>query len=284
MPLVSAGDIQLNYVEHGSGDNVIVFIHGNLGCANWMDCVWPRLPRDLHVYAIEWRGCGDSDKPAPDEEYSNYSMSQHGRDMLAAIDSLGLEHCHLATHSTGGIISTYMLLAEPQRFGRVLALDPVAPRGLPFVEASVDIFKAMKADPNVCFAGLATAAPTLFEPESVAPGKMPVFAAGTTQEQREVFQRIVDRTAVLSDGIWLGTAYNLGREFREGAIRARQTEVKHPHLVLWGEHDAWIPREDMDEMAREMPDCRLQVVPGVGHSLNLENPDLYARHFRDFFS
>ena len=34
MPRIRAGDIILNYVEHGSGDNVVLAIHGNLGCAN----------------------------------------------------------------------------------------------------------------------------------------------------------------------------------------------------------------------------------------------------------
>ena len=59
MPFVQAGDVKLNYVEHGSGDNIIVFIHGNLGCVNWMDLVWPRLPKTLHVFAFDWRGCGE---------------------------------------------------------------------------------------------------------------------------------------------------------------------------------------------------------------------------------
>src|SRR4051812_48208842 len=49
--------------------------------------------------------------------------------MLVALDTLKIEFCHLATHSTGGIIAARMLLMRPQRFGRVLALDPVTPLG-----------------------------------------------------------------------------------------------------------------------------------------------------------
>ena len=65
MPRVRAGELSINYVEHGSGDNVVLAVHGNLGCADWLGLVLPQLPPDLRVIAAEWRGCGDSDKPEP---------------------------------------------------------------------------------------------------------------------------------------------------------------------------------------------------------------------------
>ena len=65
MPRVRAGDLSINYVEHGSGDNVVLAVHGNLGCADWLGLVLPQLPSAIRVIAAEWRGCGDSDKPEP---------------------------------------------------------------------------------------------------------------------------------------------------------------------------------------------------------------------------
>jgi non-heme chloroperoxidase len=59
-------------------------------------------------------------------------MRQHALDMLAALDELKIPFCHLATHSTGGIIAARMLLKQPERFGRILALDPVTPMGMSF--------------------------------------------------------------------------------------------------------------------------------------------------------
>ena len=46
-------------------------------------------------------------------------------------------------------------------------------------------------------------------------------------------------------------------------------EITQPHLVLWGERDGWIAPADLKTMAAAMPDCRLVVVPGIGHSMNL---------------
>jgi pimeloyl-ACP methyl ester carboxylesterase len=60
-------------------------------------------------------------------------------------------------------------------------------------------------------------------------------------------------------------------------------EIRHPHLVLWGERDAWIQPSDLRVMAAVMPDCRLVIVPGIGHSMNLEVPALYAGYFGAWF-
>ena len=65
MPRVGVGDVEPHYTEHGAGENIVLAIHGNLGCAEWLDLVLPLLPRSLHVIAPDWRGCGYSDKPEP---------------------------------------------------------------------------------------------------------------------------------------------------------------------------------------------------------------------------
>ena len=60
-------------------------------------------------------------------------------------------------------------------------------------------------------------------------------------------------------------------------------EIRHPHLVLWCERDGWIPPADLRTMAAAMPDCRLVIVPGIGHSINLEVPALHAGYFGAWF-
>ena len=155
---VRAGDVDIACVEQGDGDSVVLAIHGNLGCAEWLALVMPLLPPTIRVIATEWRGCGDSDKPEPTSDYSNYSMATHAGDMLAVLDALHIERCHLYGHSTGGIICSHMLTAQPARFDKVLMLDPVTPLGLALANGQLDVLAQMKRDPAVAFAGLASAA------------------------------------------------------------------------------------------------------------------------------
>lgn len=283
MPMVKAGEVNLRYEQHGGGDRLIVFIHGNLGCANWMDLVWPHLSEGLRVVAIEWRGCGGSDKPVPDADYANYSMAQHASDMLAAIRSLGVSRCDLCCHSTGGIIAVHMLLMEPERFDKVLMLDPVGPMGLKFGPEHHALFAEMKANADTTARILSTAMPTMFESQTVASGGPAIFSSSATAEQRQLFGVLVEKTRMLSDGIWFGTLDNLTKEWSSGELRAKQGCIPHEILVLWGVLDQWIPREDMEEMAARIPHCRIEIVPDVGHAMNVEQPALFADYFNNFF-
>ena len=52
-------------------------VHGNLGCADWLAAVLALLPPTIRVIVAEWRGCGESDKPAPAADYGNYVPKGH---------------------------------------------------------------------------------------------------------------------------------------------------------------------------------------------------------------
>ena len=284
MPFIQAGEVKLHYVEHGLGNNVVVFIHGYLGCVEWMDLIWGRLPKDIHVYAIDWRGCGESEKPDVIGDFENYSMKQHAQDLINAVKALGISKCSLATHSTGGLISTYMLLAQPQLFEKVLALDPVSPRGLQIPGDSRAFFQGLKGNRNFAFKALAVVAPALFVKKSLKPNVKAEFKSETTAAQRDLFNLIVDKARILSDGAGVGTPYHLQKEHDAGTLAKDAKRIKHHHLVLWGEDDMLIPRKDMEDMAQLLPNCQLQLIKDAGHVLMIENPDLYARIFTEYFS
>jgi len=282
MSRVRAGDTHLGWRQWGEGDVTVVFIHGNLASKDWIELAAPLFPSDLRVIGIDWRGCGESDRPKPATDYSNYSMKQHAEDMLAALDALDIEFCHLATHSTGGIIAARMLLMQPQRFGRIFALDPVTPLGMAFNADQIGLFRAMMTSKEVTRAVMATAASSLFVPNSLAPNTVPRFREGLGEIQ-VLFERILEQTFGVSEGIWIGTPVNLTREKESEELQRRMTEIRHSHLVLWGECDRWIPSADLRAMAAAMRDCRLVIVPGIGHSMNLEVPALYAGYFGAWF-
>jgi non-heme chloroperoxidase len=282
MPLVRAGEVSLGWREWGNGDVTVVFIHGNLASKDWIELAAPLFPSGLRVIGIDWRGCGESDRPPASQDYSNYSMQQHATDMLAALDELKIQYCHLATHSTGGIIAARMLLTQPQRFGRVFALDPVTPLGMSFNADQIGLFRSMMSSREVTRAAMATAAVSLFVPESLGPNKVPTFRPGLGDVQA-LFERILEQTFGVSEGIWIGTPVNLTRERESGELERRMPDLHHPHLVLWGELDGWIAPADLRTMAAAMPDCRLVTVPRVGHSMNLELPALYAGYFGAWF-
>ncbi|MFS8038644.1 alpha/beta fold hydrolase [Xanthobacter sp. AM11] len=281
MHKVQAGEVTLAWRDWGEGDTIVLFLHGNLASKDWIELAAPHFPRGVRTIAIDWRGCGDSDKPAPLADFSNYSIARHADDMLAALDALGIGFCHLATHSTGGIISTRMLLKAPERFGRVFSLSPVGPQGIAFAPAQVAFFEAMKADLALTRQVMASTAMSLFVPESLAEG--PARFRPGVEDRAALFERIVAQTFAVSDGIWFGTPDTLTREAQSGELKAQMGAIRHPHLVAWGMNDHIIAPETLEEMAQVMPHCRFVAVPGIGHSMNLEAPELYAGFFGAWF-
>jgi pimeloyl-ACP methyl ester carboxylesterase len=225
MSRVRAGEVHLGWRTWGEGDITVVFIHGNLACKEWIEFAAPLFPSGVRVIGIDWRGCGESDRPPAAPDYANYSMRQHAQDMLAVLDELNISFCHLATHSTGGIIAARMLLMQPERFGKVFALDPVTPLGMPFNEEQIGLFRAMMASREVTRAVMATAASSLFVPEGLSPNTVPLFRDGLG-EMKAFFERILDNTFGVAEGIWIGTPFNLNRERESGELERRMPEIR----------------------------------------------------------
>jgi phasin len=82
------------------------------------------------------------------------------------------------------------------------------------------------------------------------------------------------------------------KRFDDALARTMGARGNHPTLGRWGNGrvddsrrpaNARIPPGDLRTMAAAMPDCRLVVMPGIGHSMNLELPALYAGYFGAWF-
>src|SRR3954451_15095892 len=119
---VRARGLDFHLAEAGSGDDVVLCLHG--WPQHWYE--WRRLMpalADRHrVLALDLRGFGWSD--APRDGYEKENMAT---DVLAVLDELGIERVKLVGHDWGGWIGFLLCLREPQRFERYLALNILPP-------------------------------------------------------------------------------------------------------------------------------------------------------------
>jgi 3-oxoadipate enol-lactonase len=60
--------------------------------------------------------------------------------------------------------------------------------------------------------------------------------------------------------------------------------IKLPTLVIAGGEDRTMPPPVVEAMSRQIPGARFEVIPGVGHLANLENPAAFNRALADFLS
>jgi len=119
---VRARGIEFHYAEAGSGEEVVLCLHG--WPQHWYEWrhLMPALADRHRVIALDLRGFGWSEAPA-----GGYEKENLADDVLAVLDELGIERVSLVGHDWGGWIGFLLCLREPQRFQRYLALNILPP-------------------------------------------------------------------------------------------------------------------------------------------------------------
>jgi non-heme chloroperoxidase len=280
---VRAGEVQLGWRQWGEGDVTVVFIHGNLASKDWIELAAPLFPSDVRVIGIDWRGCGESDRPPPAPDFSNDSMRQHALDMLAALDELHIRFCHLATHSTGGIIAARILLKQPERFGRVFALDPVTPLGMALKYRADRLVSRDDDEPGGDARGHGHRCGLAVRPQEpganyhAALSRRPRRDPGVLRTHPGADIRCVRRrlgSVRPSTSTWNGRAANWSGTWPRSGTRIWCCGARRMAGLLPPISRPW------------QQSCRLPgliTVPGIGHSMNLESPSLYAGYFGAWF-
>jgi pimeloyl-ACP methyl ester carboxylesterase len=118
---VDVGDVRLHVASAGSGPP-LVLLHG------WPQHWWcwrfviGNLARRHRVLVPDLRGFGWSDAPAGD-----YAKATFAADIVALLDSEGIDRVAMIGHDWGGYAAFLLALEFPERVERLLALDIVPP-------------------------------------------------------------------------------------------------------------------------------------------------------------
>jgi non-heme chloroperoxidase len=83
------------------------------------------------------------------------------------------------------------------------------------------------------------------------------------------FERLIAESLKVPARVWR-TALEGLFAFDDAADLAR---IAAPTLLIWGEWDRWLPREEEDQLAATIPRARVVVYPATGHSPNWERPE-----------
>jgi pimeloyl-ACP methyl ester carboxylesterase len=118
---LSVGPHTMRYLDAGSGDDVLLCVHGNPTWSFYWRGVIERFADSHRVIAVDHIGCGRSDKPPRDA--FDYTLAAHRDNLVALIDALDLKRVTLVAHDWGGAIGLSALLQRQQRFDRIVLLN-----------------------------------------------------------------------------------------------------------------------------------------------------------------
>ncbi len=272
-----ARGLDFHVAEAGSGDDVVLCLHG--WPQHWYEWrhLMPALADRHRVLALDLRGFGWSD--APRDGYEKENMAT---DVLAVLDELGLERVKLVGHDWGGWLGFLLCLRAPQRFERYLALNILPP----WVGA-----RAMAPHLWRFWYQLLVLSPGIGYRLHRGGGFVRKMLVGASTHKG-----VWDQAALSSFGDNLAepararAAVQMYRVFnlREtwGIVRGRyaRRRLTVPTLMLFGVDDRWLPATALAGYERHADEMRLELVPGCGHFIADERPDLVAERARAFFA
>ncbi|MGW1433280.1 alpha/beta fold hydrolase [Streptomyces sp. NPDC002431] len=249
--------VRLSCRDHGGTGAPVVLLHGLAGHAGEWDSVARRLSPAHRVVTVDQRGHGASERRPGD-----VSRAAYVADVVAVLDQLGLQRPVLVGQSLGGHTAMLTAAAHPGLV-RALVLVEAGPGG-PDPELPARIGGWLDSWP-VPFATREEAAGFL--------GGGPVgegWAAGL-EERADGWWPRFDRD-VMVDSL---------AENARCDTWGRWAEISCPTLAVLGQ-SGFIPPQDADRMLKDRPDTLAVSIPGTGHDVHLERPEVLYRLLSDF--
>lgn len=121
------GGVKIHYTSIGKGP-LIVLIHGFPDFwYTWRQQMIPLSEAGFQVVAIDQRGYNRSDKP---KGVDNYAMSLLVEDLSAVIRANGRKKAIIGGHDWGGAVAWTLAMSKPQLVEKLMILNLPHPRGL----------------------------------------------------------------------------------------------------------------------------------------------------------
>jgi len=262
---IVANGLPLHYLEWGDAAKPpIVLLHGIARHAHTFDHIAPALARDHRVIALDMRGHGDSAWSAE----GAYLVQDYVGDLEAVVSSLGLRRLILLGNSTGGRVVQVFAGQHPALVDRLVVEDvgPERPQNI------ADAFaRRVEQEAN----GWAT------EDELVAQ------LVSANRRTPEALLRTYAHFGVKAraDGrlIWKRDP-NLVKGFVETELWDSVSKITAPTLYVIGGGSRIVPPETQQRLKTTLANCRIVVMPGLGHYPDEEDTPAFMKIVGEFLA
>ncbi len=257
MAVAQNGGVSIFFVDEGAGRPVLM-IHGHTLDHRVFDDVVGALDGwGLRHVRPDLRGHGRSSVPP-----SGYHWSHHAADMAAVLEAASVPRATVVGFSLGGGVALELAVERPELVEGLVLIDAVLP-DRPFEPEFMANLKEVAR--TIRSEGLRAA---MEGPWASSPLFAPSLSKPGVREKLEAILRDFPGADYL--------ARERDRVEREWTVPGRLGEIGVPTAVLAGAEDMPGFREFSREIADGIPGARLELIPGCGHLLPLEAPEVVA--------
>jgi pimeloyl-ACP methyl ester carboxylesterase len=273
---VRARGIEFHYAEAGSGDDVVLCLHG--WPQHWYEWrhLMPALADRHRVIALDLRGFGWSEAPADGYEKENLAD-----DVLAVLDQLGIERVKLVGHDWGGWVGFLLCLKAPQRFDKYLSLN-ILPPWTSIRQMAPHLWRFwyqwLILSPGV---GYRLHRSGGFVPKVLVGGS--VRKQAWDQATLHAFSDTFTEPARARAAVQMYRVFNLREAPEMARGRYADARLTVPTKLLFGTGDQALRHEILTGIERQAEAMEVELVEDCGHFIVDEKPELVADRAREFF-
>jgi pimeloyl-ACP methyl ester carboxylesterase len=274
---VAGTELYVRRTPGAAGAEPALCLHGLGGAStNWTDLA-ALLAGRLDAQAPDLPGFGRSGPPPG----RNYTPDAQARLAVELIERGGRGPVHLLGNSMGGAIAVLVAATRPDLVTTLTLISPAMPDLRP--RRGSDVTLPLLLLPGMDrLVGRRLARMT---PEARVRALVALCYADPNRLPANRLAEAVDEVRRRNDQPWATDA--LARALR-GLVTAYlvpgprslwrlATRITAPTLVVWGAEDRLVTVSLATRTARAIPDARLLVLPRIGHTAQLEDPETVAR-------
>lgn len=279
----------LAYLEKGTGDNVLILIHGNLSSSVYYQPLIDRLPSSLRVLAPDLRGFGDS---TYHKRVS--SLSELAEDVILLMDALKIKKASICGWSLGGGVAMELAALYPKRVKKLILIDSTTHKGYP-------IFKKDAAFKPILGSAYLSPDEMANDPLQVKPvtdaiaAKNAAFMAyiydltiythnKPSLEANQLYIAETLKQRNLPDVDFALASLNMGEGFNfytQGNNRIKK--ITAPVLHFWGTLDKTVPEYMVQDNIEALKEQSIYIkLEDCGHSPLVDKPDDLAIAITEF--
>jgi len=258
MPSFSYNNIEINYIKEGSGEP-IVFVSGTFTKLQMWNYQIDFFKDKMMVVALDNRGAGKSSRP----DYP-YTMDIFLEDLKHLLDYLNItEGIHLCGSSMGAMISQKFTLKYPKMVKTLILC------------ASTIYYPPKTSDQNLIVFNILKD----LDLEQRVMFYFPlIYSRGfkkRLESDKEFFNEIskdMNFFSQLVEPPLYKDYINQNEALKNFDMRDSIKDIIQPTLILSGSKDKMSIPGEIQSMHEEIPNSKLEIIPGVGHAFNIEAP------------
>ncbi len=284
-----ANDETYAYLEKGSGHKHLILVHGNFSSGVYYKPLLDRLPEDIHTFAIDMRGFGDStyEKPV-------MSLKDLADDLNLFMKAMKIAEADIVGWSLGGGVVMEFAAHYPEKITSLVLIASTTYKGYP-------VFKKGENNQPLIGRVYSSRAEMANDPIQVKP-LLDALKTQNLEFLKYIYNLTIytynkpsdeDNLLYLTDSLkqrnlvdvdFALASLNMGKDHNLYSPGQNTIDkIKCPVLHLWGSHDITVPEYMVLDNFKTLEDVSTYVkFDQCGHSPLVDKPDELTKVILDF--